>query len=155
MRILRAHSRSGASFTRSRDERALQSLAGLLWESVARVADGNAPDGEDRAIIKSAQFALQGQREMLDYVAKRASAPPPTGALRGTDTLVDLLWIAAEQLEVEDLLSGTRSDGIELLIGTLDKIADGDEATARTWDRLFARVAALVESAGTGAALTY
>lgn len=154
MRILRAHSRSGVSFTRSRDERALQALSGLLWETVARVAEGNAPDGEDRAIIESAQFALNGQRAMLDYVAKRAAAPAPTSALRGTDTLVDLIWIAAEQLAVQDLLTRTRSDGIEFLVKALGRIAAGDQLVAREWDSLFARVAALVESAGTGAALS-
>lgn len=155
MRIVRAHSRSGVSFTRSRDERALQSLAGLIWETVARVANGHTPDAEDRAVVQSAQVALIGQRDMIEYVTKRAASPAPVTALRGTDTLVDLIWIAAEQLDVHELLSVPRSEGITVLVETLRAVGEGDVETARRWDALFGRVAVLVESSGNGAALSF
>ncbi len=92
---------------------------------------------------------------MLNYVVQRAAAPAPTTALRGTDTLVDLLWLASDQLEFVALRESPRSDGIAAVVEALEAIEAGDQDAASKWDPLFGRVAMLVESSGNGAALSY
>lgn len=145
-------SRSGVSYVRHQEERVLQSLVGLLWATVARVADGYEIDSEDQNTIARAQYALRGQKQMSDFVHSRAAAGRLT-ATRGTDTFVDLLDVASKMLGAGSPLGADSVELIDELIEALEQVAEGNREVAERYVDLFGLVAGMVESASPSANL--
>ena len=125
----------------------LRMLTVDLWDSVARVADGFGPDDQDRAVLRQASVALRGQAEAISFVEGDAAGTEPKHPVMGLDALVDMVWRAATQLNLRDLLGDDPNpvSGLEALADALDRIAKGDTGVAKTYDPLVERLSRLAE----------
>lgn len=143
--VMRFLQTPGAGPAQVEDDHGIQVLTASLWDSVVRIADGRTADRQDEVILRRATEALRGQMDMLRFVSTQ-SATGPIRAVQGTDTLIDLIWTASDQLGIETFSSAS-SSGIDSLVYSLDAVANGDQAAAKSLDPLLERVAVLAEQA--------
>lgn len=141
--ILRFLQTPGAGPAQVEDDHGIQVLTASLWDTIVRIADGCRADRQDEVILRRASDALKGQMAMLRFVSTQ-SATGPIRAVQGTDTLIDLIWTASDQLGMENFSSASPR-GIDTLVDSLEAVADGDESEAQSLDPLLERVAVLAE----------
>lgn len=136
----------GAGTAGDQGLRGLQTMTAMLWTTVARVADGQVPDKQDAAVLRQVETVLRGQANALRYVQSDSGAAAPEHVAVGLDTLVDLIWRAANQLANEPDMVQDPVAGLDTLAAALHKIySEKDRTTAKRYDQLLERVSLLAE----------
>lgn len=136
---------AGAGSGLDQGTHALRMLTVDLWDSVARVADGHAPDAQDQSVLRQAALGLRGEAEAIEFVETEAAGAEPQNADMGLDALVDLLWRAVTQLGAREMLDGDPVKGLGLFADALEGIAGGNKGLAQNWDAVVERVSRLAE----------
>lgn len=135
----------GAGAALEPDGSDLPMLAALLWDSVARIADGVAPDEKDCAILEFAADMLKGQAQTIRYVRSNAAAAEPEYTPVGVESFVDVIWRAFNQLPVDMDVAHDPVERIESFAKALLDIGNGDREKAQKYDKLLQRISVLTE----------